>query len=87
MIAWVGSVWRIQFADQSDPLIPAQAPEGRFHHSGQRAIYTSLNPEGAGVAIRRYLADNDRSRAIVKLHVEALRILDLRGPARAQCDP
>ncbi len=62
-----------------DPRAPAAAPEGRFHHSGQRALYTSLSEEGTAVAIRRYLAPDDPQRVLVPLTVAAERVADLRG--------
>lgn len=77
---WSGTVWRIMWANAADPLTPVQSPEGRFHHSGQTAIYTSLSAEGAGVAIKRYLRPNDPPRVIAAIEVQATRILDLRQP-------
>lgn len=82
-----GLVWRIldaRWAD--DPLGPARAPEGRFHHSGQRALYASLSAEGAGVAIARYVADTDPPRIIQPLAARLSAVRDLRAepdPARA----
>ena len=63
------------------PLAPARAPEGRFHHGGQIAIYTSLTAQGAGTAIQRYLADDTRPKVIVPLLVEVSNLLDMRGVA------
>jgi len=37
----------------ADPLSPAPSPEGRFHHSGQRAIYLSPSPQAAERATAR----------------------------------
>jgi RES domain-containing protein len=80
-------VWRILWADLADaPLAPARAPEGRFHHGGQRALYASLTAEGALVAIRRYVHHDDPPRVIIPLQVTADRITDLRqlpDPSRA----
>lgn len=78
MIPFAGQVWRIVNLGQN-PEQPAFAPEGRFHHSGQTAIYTSLSPEGCSVAIARYIHANDPAREIVLLQINALRILDMRG--------
>jgi len=79
MTPFSGGVWRILFAEfADDPLSPARAPEGRFHYGGQPAIYTSLTAEGAGVAIQRYLTDNDPPRVIVPLKISAAGLLDLR---------
>lgn len=80
MIAFSGTVWRILFADLAGaPTAPARAPEGRFHHSGQWALYASLTPEGAGVAIRRYVGADDPARVILPLEVTQARLADLRG--------
>lgn len=78
MIPFHGRVWRI-IPEGSGPLAPAGSPEGRFHHAGQRAIYTSLTPEGTAVAIRRYLRADDGPRVIAALEVRADRLEDLRG--------
>lgn len=76
------TVWRLIPAG-GDPLAPAPSQEGRFHHDGQRAVYTSLTREGCGVAIRRYLRADDGPRVIVPLHLRAERIADLRGAGAA----
>ena len=73
-----GSVFRAVFAG-ADPTAPATGPVGRFHHSGQFAIYTSLTPEGCAVAIARYLRPDDPPRVVVPLQVQAARLADLRG--------
>ncbi|MCK0137815.1 RES family NAD+ phosphorylase [Aliiroseovarius sp. F47248L] len=82
MISYTGSVYRLIFTDQNATL-PVQSPEGRFHHSGQMAIYTSLSPEGCGVAIKRYLTPDDAPRHIVPLEVTLERVVDIRGPSAA----
>lgn len=75
-----GPVWRILFSCYTgDPLSPARAPEGRFHHSGQFAIYASLSVEGAGIAIRRYIDSDKRQRVIQKFQVSGARMMDFRG--------
>lgn len=77
-----GTIWRIMAKENAhSPLAPARAPEGRFHHDGQVAIYTSLTAQGAGTAIQRYLADDTRPKVIVPLLVEASNLLDMRGTA------
>jgi len=82
LTSFSGVVWRIMFENMADnPQALANAPEGRFHHDAQAAIYTSLTPEGAGVAIRRYLSANDPPRVIIPLEVKELRMLDLRNPS------
>lgn len=77
-----GPVWRAVFRG-GDPLAPAAAPEGRFHHAGQFALYASLTPEGCVVALRRYLRPGDPPREIVPLSITATRLADLRGQAAA----
>lgn len=77
-----GTIWRILAQESAySPLAPAQAPEGRFHHDGQIAIYTSLTAQGAGIAIQRYLKQDTRPKVIVPLLIEAANILDMRGTA------
>ena len=75
-----GPVWRLLPAGlaQDAPASPANAPEGRFHHSGQVAAYASLTAEGAAVAIKRYLADGV-ARALVRMRLDADRVADERG--------
>jgi len=60
-------------------LAPARAPEGRFHHSGQAALYASLSAEGAGIAIRRYVSANDPPRVVQQAQVTNAKLVDLRG--------
>ncbi|MEM8578474.1 MAG: RES family NAD+ phosphorylase [Pseudomonadota bacterium] len=64
------------------PTAPAQAPEGRFHHSGQIAAYASLSAEGALVAITRYLPDGP-ARVLHRTLIVAAHVADHRGEARA----
>ena len=78
MIAFTGSSYRLIFTDQ-DALLPVQSPEGRFHHSGQFAIYTSLTPEGCSIAIKRYMDGDDAERHIVPLNISLERVADMRG--------
>jgi len=72
-----GTLWRAVF-DSADPLAPVTGPEGRFHHSGQWAIYGSLTAAGCAVAIARYLRAGDPPRVVVPLQVSAL-VLDCSG--------
>lgn len=78
MSGFSGIIWRAAFEGQS-PLVPASAPEGRFHHSGQTALYASLTPEGCRVAIRRYLRTDDPPRVIHPLRFAAVRVIDMSG--------
>jgi len=59
-------------------MIAAQAPEGRFHHSGQVAAYASLSAEGAVVAMRRYLDDGIK-RVLVPMWLKSDHVVDQRG--------
>jgi RES domain len=77
------SVWRILPLDLvATPASPAGAPEGRFHHSGQIAAYASLSPEGARVAIQRYLNDNI-VRKLIPMWFEADCVVDERENTHA----
>jgi hypothetical protein len=83
LIAFDGPVWRL-LSEQvaTTPAVPANAPEGRFHHSGQIAAYASLTAEGAMVAIKRYMTDN-RTRLLVPMWLKAQALEDVRGDATA----
>ena len=82
MIRFQGIVYRILPCD-ADPTLPVANPEGRFHHGGQSALYTSLTPEGTAVAIRRYVRPGDPPRVVVPLTVQVDRVADLRGEVAA----
>lgn len=72
-----GYIWRIHWASQPDQVLQAaRAPEGRFHYNGQSALYASLSPTGAGVAVGYYLQPNDPPRIITELHLVSDRIID-----------
>ena len=74
-----GLVWRLINQNfSSQPYLPAKAPDGRFHHSGQTAIYTSLTPEGTQVAIKRYLTDKI-PRVLCRFELNATRVADIRN--------
>jgi hypothetical protein len=78
MPAFAGIVWHM-IPVGGDPLRPAAAPEGRFHHSGQAALYCSLTIEGTVVAMQRYLRGDDPPRCVVPLAIKAARLADQRG--------
>ena len=74
-----GPVWRLLPMNLANaPSTPAQAPVGRFHHSGQVATYASLSIEGVEVATRRYLDDGVK-RALIPMWLESDRVFDERG--------
>ena len=77
-----GPVWRLLPERRAKtPSIPAQAPEGRFHHSGQVAAYASLSLEGVEVAMRRYLGDGVK-RVLVPMWLASNQVADERGTLR-----
>lgn len=79
-----GTIWRILWADQPDQALKAaRAPEGRFHHDGQRALYASLSAEGAGVALGYYLRPDDAARSMVQLQLHSDQLVDLTDPKDA----
>ena len=78
-----GPVWRLLPVSRAKtPSIPAQAPEGRFHHSGQVAAYASLSVEGVEVAMRRYLGDGVK-RVVVPMWLSSNQVADERGNPKA----
>ena len=83
LIAFDAPVWRLlpeQIA--TTPTAATNAPEGRFHHSGQIAAYASLTAEGAAVAIARYV-DDKLTRILVPMWLKANAVADVRGDAAA----
>jgi len=78
-----GPVWRLLSESlAATPRVVAQAPEGRFHHSGQVAAYASLSAEGAVVAMRRYL-DDGINRVLIPMWLKCDHVVDQRGNADA----
>ena len=78
-------LWRILFAHRpGDPLSPAAHPEGRFHHSGQPALYASPSLAAAHVSIDSYYRSDDPPRVTVPLRLAQARLADLRSPAAAR---
>ena len=78
-----GPVWRLlPESCAKTPSIPAQAPEGRFHHSGQVAAYASLSVEGVEVAMHRYLDDGVK-RVLVPMWLASDQDADERGNPKA----
>lgn len=74
-----GRFYRIVFADNlASVLDPVQNPEGRFHHGGQPALYTSATPQGARLALGYYARSDDPPRQIIELNVTNGNLFDLR---------
>ena len=78
-----GPVWRLlPMSLVKAPSTPAQAPVGRFHHSGQVAAYASLSVEGVAVAMRSYL-DDGVERGLVPMWFKSDQVFDERGNREA----
>lgn len=71
-------LWRA-LPEGADPCAPAPAPEGRFHHSGQQALYLSPSPQAALRATARQAKGAQLIAKALDLNVR--RLLDLRDPA------
>ena len=86
-----GTFYRlIDTARAGDILAPAQSPEGRFHHAGQKAMYLSETPEGCHVAMAYYTRPDSPIQMLFALTLSHAFILDLRDPAqcaRFEIDP
>lgn len=78
MTRFDGTVWRMVFVGQNAAL-PVTSPEGRFHHSGQRALYTSLTAEGTQAAVARYVQPDDAAREMVPLDLNIAHVFDARA--------
>ncbi|MGR3662917.1 MAG: RES family NAD+ phosphorylase [Paracoccaceae bacterium] len=79
MIAANKRFYRIVFEENlANVLAPVRNPEGRFHHGGQAALYTSATPEGARLALGYYAKPADPPRLIVELNVVDADLFDLR---------
>ncbi|MFT5006678.1 MAG: RES domain-containing protein [Paracoccaceae bacterium] len=71
--------YRIVFArDVEHSLRAAQNPEGRFHHSGQPALYMSLSKSGAIAAVRYYAKADDPQRIMINLALSDANLIDIR---------
>jgi len=81
VIAFQGIVWTVVLAG-ADARLPVAAPEGAFHHAGQRAIYAALTAEGA-IAARWPLAHpDDPPFEVVPLRATLARVADARTDGR-----
>ena len=74
-----GRFWRSTFLGNEGQLLePARAPQGRWHHDGQQALYLSMSPDGCRIALKVYQRTGDPQRGIFPVQVSADRIVDLR---------
>lgn len=73
---------RIVFADGLEHAFSsARAPEGRFHRSGEEALYLSLTQEGAEVAVNYYRRPDDAERLVVPIEITGGRLLHFEDAA------
>ena len=78
-----GRFWRAIFeGDDAQLLKPAGAPAGRWHHSGQTALYCSMQPDACRVSINSFKTADDPPRKIYAIDIMADRIVDLRISSR-----
>ncbi|WP_019954811.1 RES family NAD+ phosphorylase [Yoonia vestfoldensis] len=71
-------VYRILLAARSDKVLDGVShAEGRFHHTGQTAIYAATSPEAAPIAMDIALKRSTAARVIVPLHLTSTRMVDL----------
>ncbi|MEV7527294.1 RES domain-containing protein [Agrococcus sediminis] len=69
-----------------DPRFRAAALDGsrsagRFSRPGAPALYLSATPEGVAAAMLAHARNGDPEREVLRFHVRAERIVDLRDPA------
>ena len=75
-----GVIWRIAFDHLADRLLEgALHHEGRFHHAGQRAFYSSPTPEFAKHAVAAFCKPSDPPRSLFALDLTGATLLDLRN--------
>ena len=75
-----GKFYRMKFKSEAAEILqPAKSPEGRWHHSGQKALYLSETTEGTYIASRMYIRDDDPEREIYPLAITDARVLSLRN--------
>jgi RES domain-containing protein len=74
-----GRFWRTIFAADLERVVDGtRQPEGRYHHSGQDALYISPTPEYSRVAVDAYLREGDPPRLIVPLLLTEAKLIDIR---------
>lgn len=74
-----GTFWRIVWQDRLHTVLDGVlSPEGRLHHSGQKALYISPTPNWAAMAVDAYIRTDDPPRLLVELEVTEAKVVDLR---------
>ncbi len=80
-----GRFWRLMEKRRaSEVLAPARAPEGRFHHSAQRALYLSETAEGTRVAMAYYARPGDPEQVAIALELTNANVVDLQDPLHCE---
>jgi RES domain-containing protein len=75
-----GTFYRIvRPGEEQRVLDGASSIEGRFHHSGQRALYMSPSAEDAGHAFARFVRAGDPPGVAVELVLSGAKVADLRN--------
>ncbi|NIZ61761.1 hypothetical protein DL239_12345 [Sedimentitalea sp. CY04] len=80
-----GLFYRIVYEKFADQILDGViSPEGRFHHSGQPALYLSPSIDAAGHGLINFVRNDDPPRVSVPLQLNNGRLLDIRD--HATCD-
>ena len=90
---FAGPCWRAVTAGRAAAVLDGTLRPGRYNRPGQRTLYMSGSEAGVAAAMARY---DDTPRTVVRLEVDAGRLVDLRDlaacstlgidPARAKED-
>ncbi len=77
-----GRFYRAVIADRVDEVLapPLPASAGRYHRPGQSALYLSVSPEWAAIAISNYRREDGLKRVIIPVEVDPAHVLDQRDP-------
>lgn len=78
-----GELVKIAFADQVDILLQHDSPNrpaARFNRKGQNALYLSVDEQSARVAMKKYAADSDAPRVLIRYNIDSCELVDLRHP-------
>lgn len=75
--AHAGPCWRAVIAGTEAAVLDGTVRPGRYNRPGERSLYMSGSPEAVAAAMARY---GDPPRTVLRLTVEAERLVDLRDP-------